>query len=327
MTDTPTVSVLVTTYNHAPFVRECLESLAAQTTRDFEAIITDDASTDGTGDLIEAWLAERRFPARFIRNPTNRGLCANRNAALALARGRFICSLAGDDAYEPTRIAQQAAFLDRAPAHVAMVYSDMHQVDAAGRRLALSFFDYHFAGNAPPEGDVFQRMLRGAFIPSPATMVRRSAIDAVGLYDETLFYEDYDMWLRMCRRFHAACLPEPLVRYRVLPSSMSHSFHTRRAMLESTARVLESWRGRTLPEAECDRLRHLARIELLLGRDRAARQKLIQAARHSGLLRLRLRAHLLGLPGICHIARLIAKLRHGLRQTSIAYLWPRIAPR
>ena len=115
----PSVSVLVTTFNHARYVEEALESLRRQTSRDFEVIITDDASTDGCAEAIEGWLARTGFPAQFIRNAVNRGICANRNTALARARGRFVCSLSGDDAYADDRIERQLGGKTRdvAPVH------------------------------------------------------------------------------------------------------------------------------------------------------------------------------------------------------------------
>ena len=91
----PLVSVLVTTYNHAQYLEEALELAASPDLQDFEVIITDDASTDGSADVIAAWLARTGYPAQFIRNPDNRGICANRNAALARASGSFVCSLSG----------------------------------------------------------------------------------------------------------------------------------------------------------------------------------------------------------------------------------------
>ena len=80
---TPRVSVLVTSYNQARYVEQALDSLRQQTSPDFEVIITDDASTDGSADVIDGWLARTGYPAQFIRNPVNRGICANRNTALA----------------------------------------------------------------------------------------------------------------------------------------------------------------------------------------------------------------------------------------------------
>ena len=109
------VSVLVTTFNHARYVEEALESLRRQTSRDFEVIITDDASTDGCADIIEAWQARTGVAAQFVRNPVNCGICANRNAALARASGTFVCSLSGDDAYRArTHRASVAVLFDAA---------------------------------------------------------------------------------------------------------------------------------------------------------------------------------------------------------------------
>ena len=211
----PKVSVLVTTYNHARYLEEALDSLRRQTSQDFETIITDDASTDGSAEVIAAWLARTGFAAQFIRNPHNRGICANRNAALARASGIFVCSLSGDDAYAPDRIARQLAFFLTQPARVAAIYSDALVVDADGRPCG-SFMAPLLAGRAPPQGDIFERVLANNFLPAPAVMVRRSAIAAVGGYDERLFYEDIDMWLRLSHRFDVAYLPGQPVRFRVL---------------------------------------------------------------------------------------------------------------
>jgi len=310
----PAVSVLVTTYNHAEFVVECLESLAAQTFRDFEVIITDDASNDGTADRIGAWLAERRFPACFLRNPVNRGLCANRNTALSLTSGRFVCSLSGDDAYEPDRLARQVACFLNEPPETALVYSDMSQVDAKGRDIGISFLKEALGTKQPPEGDVFQRLLRGGFVPAPAAMVRREALDSVGGYDESLFFEDFDMWLRLSHRYRFRHLRGCLVRYRVLSSSMSHSLRSRPAMLESTARILQAWQGRS-GDGEAGRLWHLGRIQLQLGQDRTAREHLAEAARIGGVAWRRLAAFGLHFPGACALARRISWIRHLSRST------------
>ena len=103
----PTITVISTAFNHARYVEEALESLRRQKLTDFELIITDDASTDGCADVIEAWLDRTGFPAKFIRNKVNRGICACRNTALAQASGTFLCALPGDDVYEPDYLERQ----------------------------------------------------------------------------------------------------------------------------------------------------------------------------------------------------------------------------
>jgi glycosyltransferase involved in cell wall biosynthesis len=237
----PLVSVLVTSYNHARYVEEALDSLRRQTCRDFEVIITDDASTDGSADVIAAWLARTGYSAQFIRNPDNRGICANRNAALARASGSFVCSLAGDDCYEPERIARQLACFLAQPESVAAVYSDMSVIDAEGRPARRTYLDYMLGGAAPPHGDLFARIMAHNFLPAPAMMLRRSAIADVGGYDESLFYEDFDMWLRLSFRFHFTYLAGPLVRYREHESSMSRSRTYQPLMNKTRTRILAKW--------------------------------------------------------------------------------------
>jgi glycosyltransferase involved in cell wall biosynthesis len=244
----PQVSVLVTTYNHARYVEEALDSLRRQTSGDFEVIITDDASTDGCGDVIAAWLARTGFPARFIRNPVNRGICANRNTELALASGRFVCSLSGDDSYEPDRIARQLAYFLALPGEVGAVYSDMLVVDSEGKLRQPSYLEAASEGRTPPQGDVFDRILAKNVLPGPAVMVRRSAIAEVGGYDETLDYEDFDMWLRLASRFQFAYLPGVLVRHRMLETSLSNAAANRPAFCRSTARILNKWLDAGLDE-------------------------------------------------------------------------------
>jgi glycosyltransferase involved in cell wall biosynthesis len=233
--------VLVTTYNHAPFVVEALESLRLQTSRDFEVIIIDDASTDGCAEVIDAWLARTNFAAQFIRNPVNRGICANRNTALARASGTFVCSLSGDDAYEPERIERQLQCFLTQPEDVAAVYSDMRMVDINGRFLGRSYLEWRLNGQAPPQADLFTALLSGNFLPAPAVMVRRSAIATVGGYDESLFYEDFDMWLRLSFGFRFVYLPGLLVRFRARDDSMSTSPRYQHSMCLSRSKILTKW--------------------------------------------------------------------------------------
>jgi glycosyltransferase involved in cell wall biosynthesis len=304
----PKVSVLVTTYNHAPFVRESLDSLVSQSFRDFEIIITDDASTDGTPDLIQRWLEETGTPARFFRNHLNRGICANRNTALSIARGEFLCSLSGDDAYEPERIARQLECFARQLSDVAVVYSDMRMVDARGRPLGISYLGYELGEEPAPVNRVFARLLKGCFMPAPAAMIRRASLDAVGSYDETLSHEDYDMWLRLSALFRFCFLPGCLVRYRVLRTSMSHSPVFRTAMLTSTLRVLQSWQGKA-GEGDSRLNWNIGRRQIHMHLDLEGLSTLSLAARKLGS-QFRLLALLLHMPGACSAARTIYRVLH-----------------
>jgi glycosyltransferase involved in cell wall biosynthesis len=313
----PAVSVLVTAFCHARFVREALDSLVAQTTRDFEVIITDDASEDGTAGVIRAWLDERHLPARFIHNRTNRGLSANRNAALGLARGEFVCSLSGDDVYAPARLARQIACFREQPATVGAVYSDASLIDADGRHIGASFIHNVNGDQPPPEGgELFRRLLRGNFIPAPAVMVRRSALEIVGGFDESLLVDDWDMWLRLSNRFGFVHVPGALVKYRVLPTSMSNDQSQFYARIDSAFRTLAPWRGRC-GDADgevAEQLWQLATLAMMHGHLDGARRMMWQAARANGPVRRQLMAWLVNRPG----AFAVVRSTHQLYQSAVA---------
>jgi glycosyltransferase involved in cell wall biosynthesis len=312
---TPHVSVLVTSYNHARYVEQALDSLRHQTSPDFEVIITDDASTDGSADVIAAWLARTGYPAQFIRNPVNRGICANRNTALARSSGAFVCSLSGDDCYEPNRIERQLESFLTQPEHVAAVYSDMLIVDSEGKPRDRSHLDSALDGAVPPQGDLFVRILAGNFLPAPAVMVRRSAIAAVGGYDESLFYEDLDMWLRLSVRFHFVYLPGLLVRCRRHKSSMSNSLSNVPLMLSSRSRILQKWLNAGLDENThrllLNRLLHIGLQQLLVKDSAAAQETFNSIVAADARLERRLLARIGTLPGASAIRALLPLYRRG----------------
>lgn len=220
MPSTPTVTVIALCYNHARFVLETLESIRAQTFQDFELIVTDDASRDNSPELIAQWLAEHRPDASFIRHASNAGLCRTLNEALADARGAYVCMIATDDTWYPDRLARHMEAMAAAPANVAVVYSDADQMDEEGNALPTKFIEYYRKDFAPPSGALFPILADGNFIPAMAATIRRSAIDAVGGYDERLSYEDYDMWLRLAPQYDFLFCPGRVARYRIVSTSM-----------------------------------------------------------------------------------------------------------
>lgn len=216
----PAVTVIALCYNHARFLHECLDSIAAQTVRDFQLIVTDDCSRDGSAELIADWLAEHRPDAHFIRHQRNAGLCRTLNEALALARGEFISMIATDDAWEPDKLERQLDAMRRQDADVAVVYSDAKRMDETGRLLEPDFIAAHVPECTRPSGRVFAELANRNFIPAMATLVRRSALLEVGGYDERLTYEDYDMWLRLAARHRFVYCAGTPARYRIVDTSI-----------------------------------------------------------------------------------------------------------
>ena len=268
------VSVTVTTFNHERFVEQCLDAVAKQTFDDLETVIVDDCSTDGTVERIDTWLSTNSFDARLLVNSRNLGMCASRNRGLRSCRGEFVASVDGDDYCEPERIERQYEFFESLDVSTAAVFSNVRLVDELGRECGVSFP----SGNPPVEGRIFDRLIsRGNFLPSAAVMVRRTALEEAGGYDETLFYEDYDMWLKLADRYEFRFLPGLLANYRLLASSASRNPAYMVAMNESRARLLLKWYGRDPHTDEAVLRRAWSNGRRVLAADRVRGQRVLQA--------------------------------------------------
>ena len=207
----PKVTVYVPCRQYAHYLDECLRSLARQTLRDWEAILIDDASTDGSVDLMEAFRA--RFPerVRVLRNAQPQGLRANANAALELARGEYVMRLDADDYLDENALLVLASYLDSHPG-VGLVYPNWTCVDADGgfigqeRRKRL--WDEARLPDLPAHG--------------ACTMVRRRVLKAIGGYDTDVPAQDgHELWLKTLYRHGVASVETPLFFYRQHGDSLS----------------------------------------------------------------------------------------------------------
>jgi len=226
----PLVTVIATCFNHERFVIECLESVRAQTYQNVQLIIMDDRSTDGSVRLIQDWVNRTGTECMLILHDENRGVCRTRNEALSHARGRYISSLSTDDTWYPEKLAVQVEQFESVPETVGVLYSDAELMDVDGCALPRMFFESsrHVRSFAdPPEGDIFAKLLEVVFVPAMTTMIRRECFARVGPYDESLAYEDWDMLLRLARRFDFGFTPYVCARYRIHESSLSHTLGSR----------------------------------------------------------------------------------------------------
>lgn len=221
------VTVFIAVYNGEPFLAETIESVFAQTYRDFELLVVDDCSTDRTADILRA-IDDPRL--RVERNERNRGRTYTRNRGLQLARGEFLAVLDADDLCEPERLAKSVAFLESNP-EVAAVGSAATYVDEGGRPL--------FVNRVPTDSRLIRERLFtvNCFVHS-SVMLRREWALAVGGYDERLSQaEDYDLLLRLSARHPLANLPEPLVRYRIHGGQVSQQKLAVQRRLANAVRV------------------------------------------------------------------------------------------
>ena len=186
----PTVSVIVPTYNRPERLRVALQSLTSQHYQDFEVIVVNDGTTP-----VDAVVAEMNREGRItlMNHDRNRGLAASRNTGLRAAKGTYVAYLDDDDRFLPDHLETLVAVLERGTHHVA--YTDAWRVMEQGLES-----ERKEVGRDQPysyEYD-FRRLLVGNYIPVLCLMHRRSCLDEVGLFDESLFvHEDWDLWIRL----------------------------------------------------------------------------------------------------------------------------------
>ena len=244
MKKAPKVSVILPCYNDASFVAQAIESVLSQSFTDFELIITDDGSTDGTADNIRA-ISDPRI--RFEALPKNQGYSSVLNASIARAQGELIALHCSDDAFLPGKLGRQIAALDSDPG-VAAVFGKPIFVDKDSQPCPpLSHpFDGNFIdGLADRFAWLRFFFLHGNGLCHPTALVRRAVYDEVGGYDPLLMQlQDYDFWIRMSSRYEIKVLNEPLIAYRVLGEGINTSWPGTEAVRRTaweTRRVLRRY--------------------------------------------------------------------------------------
>ncbi len=217
-------TVVILAYNHAAYVEQALDSAFAQTYPDLRVLIFDDASSDSTAAVVRSYLESTPVDATFVHHEVNLGLCATLNEAVELVDTEFVAFISADDWMEPDRFELQVRELQSLGPTFGMIYGDMRVVDKDGRAEEETFLDKYFRlyapGHSPPTGDVFLEQLIINAWATPSVLLRRAVFDTVGLYDESLPMEDFDMFLRVSRHFHVGYLKTPLVNYRQTPGSL-----------------------------------------------------------------------------------------------------------
>jgi len=191
----PLVSVGVLSYNYAVYVLDTLDSVFIQTYPHIEFFIVDDASSDNSVELIEQWIIDNEVDVDLIVHPVNKGRNSAINNILGKARGKYIVLFASDDEMNPRRIEEQVKAMEAAGEEYSVCYSDAELMNEQSNYRGL----YSEKLKSPfLSGNVFEKFYHGEFFMAAASiMFRKTIYDTVGLYDERLTAEDYDMWMRI----------------------------------------------------------------------------------------------------------------------------------
>ena len=218
----PSISVVMTTYNSAPFIQEAIESVLNQTFEDFEFVIVDDASEDRTSQLIHGFKDPRIV---YMRNARNVGQTESLNTAIKNSYGKYIARMDADDVSYPERLKLQYEFLENYP-QIALVGSSIH-IERERKKLKR----FQFPTN-PLEIKCF---LAGSgdlsywCLSHPVVMMRREILEEVGFYNAERgrgsgYPQDYELWHKLSGRYMFANLKKPLLKYRFLFNSDSRTF-------------------------------------------------------------------------------------------------------
>jgi hypothetical protein len=208
----PAVSVLMAAYNAERYLRPAVESILNQTFRDFEFLIIDDGSADGTAAILQEYAkADGRIR---IMHHQNSGPAIARNQGLAIAGGRYVAIMDADDVAFPVRLERQVATFERSPG-LGLLGGAMIFIDQAGREVGRG-------GHPQNSADLKAALVRGNCFAHPTVMFPRNVVAEVGVYRPCFLQsEDYDLCLRIAERYEVGNLAEPLVCYRLHPSQVS----------------------------------------------------------------------------------------------------------
>ena len=203
----PAISSVLPVYNAEAYVREAVESILAQSFTDFELIIINDGSTDGSGAILRE-LAARDTRIVLVERP-NDGLISALNAGIESARADLIARMDADDVAMPERFALQHARMVQEP-ELAVLGSFIRVMDKVGDIIRLGEYPL------TPKAAARHVEYNGCPVAHPAVMMRRDAVLKAGGYRKTFCHaEDYDLWLRMIESGYAiANLPQLLLNYR-----------------------------------------------------------------------------------------------------------------
>lgn len=224
----PSITVVVPVHNARPFLDESISSIVNQTLADFEIVILDDASTDGSDRLLREW-EKRDSRIRLFYSKEKLGLAGSSNFVVRKANTEVVARMDADDISHPDRLRRQWEIIKNFP-DVAVVGTLCDGIDASGRRVRPR--------------DRWRILRRSAYFPFPhgSTMFRKEAFDAIGGYKESFSCgEDQDFFYRMIKVGRVVTLPDVLYHYR---------YHTENATLLNGGEGVRAVTGRHAQNGE-----------------------------------------------------------------------------
>ena len=211
----PRVSVIIPTYNCAQYLPGAIESVIAQTFRDYELIVVDDGSTDETAEVIKKYGDRIKYLYQ-----ENSGPGAAKNLGIKASGGSFVATLDADDRWQPQKIEIQYEYM-RCHPEVGLVYANCSTFNKQG--IVTEAYDGKH--RIVYQGDIFDKLIVKNFIASITIMVRKECLDKVGLFPEDfMISEDWHLWLRIAKNYPIGYIDQPLAMYRWQKKSLTWDY-------------------------------------------------------------------------------------------------------
>ena len=243
-TATPLVSVLVPLYNHARYITRCLDSVLEDGYPNIEIIIIDDGSKDDSAALARQWFTRQHSASlkHFeFEDRQNKGVTRTLNELVGKANGEYLILLASDDYLLPGGISARLEYLEQHPTKFA-VFGDCIVVDDSGSKTHDSGIADLYNGHLEclvQEELLPMELIFKWCVPGPVFMARKELYDQIGLYDESLRVEDWDMYLRIAARNQLGFITTPVAAYRYHGGNSVLNDTMKSAQLDSLLRTAE----------------------------------------------------------------------------------------
>jgi len=225
------VSIIIPTYNAASFIEQAIDSVLAQTYKDFEIVIIDDGSTDNTKEVLQKYADK----IRYIMQP-NKGVAIARNTGIHNSESEYIAFLDSDDEWLPEKLELQMSIVEKNN-DIGLVHTNDIQVSEGGQVLSIDTPNIKYLFGKISK----YLLLRKASIKTSTVLLRRKCLEKVGLFDpylSRLGVEDRDLWIRFTKYYNAFYIDKPLVKYLVRSNSMSHN---QKKMVEGRYYVIDKY--------------------------------------------------------------------------------------
>lgn len=212
------ITVVALCYNQSRYLRQSLDSIINQTYPIGKFYIIDDASTDNSVELIQQWIDEHENSAELIVHDQNMGITKTINHALSLCHSRYFHPWPCDDIMMPNKISDQISFLEQLDWKPGFLYGDCQWIDENGevfRESVIVDRELLFPEKKMPSGNIFSHLVKhGCFIPTASGLYVTSALKELGGFDEKLFAEDWDMFMRISLKYGIAFKNQVFSQYR-----------------------------------------------------------------------------------------------------------------